>query len=124
LAQLKEKNYEKSEELFKQFISNYQGDPLLSNAYFWYAEGFFRRANYEKAAIYFLKGYNLFPKGAKASDSLLKLAESLHLLGKNDQACKMLSKLGEEFPERSNATKNRAKELSNKIGCKSAKKAK
>jgi tol-pal system protein YbgF len=123
LSQLKDKNYEKSAELFKQFISRYQGDPLLSNAYFWYGESFYRRENYEKAAIYYLKGYNLFPKGAKASDSLLKLSYSLYYLGKKDKACDMLRRLDNEFPERPNSAKNRANELYNKIGCKAPKKA-
>jgi TolA-binding protein len=72
----------------------------------------------DKAAINYLKGYKQFPKGAKASDSLLKLALTLGELKKKTEACSMLSRLETEFPNRPATSIKRTKDAKVKFGCK------
>jgi len=117
LLALKDGHYEDAEGKFDDFIKRYPKSSLLSNAYFWHGETFFRRNNFEKAAISYLKGYKQFPKASKASDSLLKLALSLGSMKKTKEACGMLSKLDAEFKDRPANSIKRANDARNKYGC-------
>lgn len=117
LLALKDSKYEDAEEKFASFILQYPKSSMLSNAYFWHGETYFRRNNFEKAAISYLKGYKQFPKAAKASDSLLKLALSLGAMKKTKEACSMLSKLDAEFKDRPANSIKRASDAKNKYGC-------
>jgi tol-pal system protein YbgF len=118
LAALKDNKLDIAEEKFTSFIKTYPKSSLQSNAYFWHGETFFKRKMFDKAAISYLKGYKQFPKAAKASDSLLKLALSLGELKKKEEACGILSKLESEFPNRAAASIKRAKDSKIKFGCK------
>ncbi len=118
LATLKDNKLEQAEEKFMNFIKAYPQSNLLGNAYFWYAESFFRRNIFDKAAINYLKGYKQFPKGPKAPDALLKLALSLEKLNKKREACNILSKLEAEFSNRSGESIKKAKDAKVKFGCK------
>lgn len=117
LIALKNKDYVLAEEKFAHFITHYPKSGKLSNAYFWYGETFFKRSNFEKAAVNYLKGYKNFPKGEKAPDSLLKLSLSLGSMKKTKEACIMLDKLDNEFKNRAEGSIKRAKEAKNKYGC-------
>lgn len=117
LLALKDNKFDDAEARFADFIAKYPKSTMLSNAYFWHGETFFRRNNFEKAAISYLKGYKLFPKAAKAADSLLKLSLSLGSMGKTKEACAMLVKLENEFKDRPANSIKRAKDARNKYGC-------
>jgi tol-pal system protein YbgF len=117
LAVLKEGRYDEAEGKFSDFLQKYPGSKLASNAMFWYAETFYHRSNYNKAAINYLKSYKHDSKGAKAGDSLLKLSFSLAGLNKNQEACSMLDKLESEFPNRPLASVKRARDARIKFGC-------
>ena len=67
--------------------------------------------------IFFLNGYRKFPRGIKASDSLLKLALSLDHLDKSKEACKVVEKLQKEFKERSISSMQKEKEIIEKYNC-------
>lgn len=118
LAALKDNKLEEAEKQFANFIKKYPKSSLQSNAYFWYGETYYKRRVFDKAAINYLKGYKQFPKGAKAADSLLKLALSLGELNKKPEACQMLSKLDEVFSSRPAASIKRANDAKVKFGCK------
>ena len=118
LSRLKDGKHEDAEKLFDDFIKSYPDSQSLSNAYFWYAETFFRRNDYDKAAINFLKNYQKFPSSSKAPDALLKLALSLGEMKKNKEACSILHKLDTEFKKRSGSSIKRAYDAKIKYGCK------
>lgn len=118
LIALKNNQLEEAEVKFSHFIASYPKSNKLSNAYFWYGETFFKRNNFETAALNYLKGYKKFPKAEKAADSLLKLAISLGSMKKNKEACSMLTKLDNEFKNRPAASMKRANDAKNKYGCK------
>ena len=118
LISLKDGRYDEAEKQFQEFIDVYPKSVFVSNAYFWYGEAFFKRNDFERAALQYLKCYKQFPKSQKAPDSLLKLAISLGELGKKKEACAMLSKLNKEFKDRSTSSIKRTKDAINKYGCK------
>lgn len=94
---IKREKYEDAERAFKDFIDENKDSDLISNAYYWLAETFYIRKNYQQASIYFLEGYKALPKGNKAADNLLKLAMSLKGMDKKKEACATLDKLKSEF---------------------------
>ena len=117
LAALKDGNFGLAEIKFLDFIKQHPSSRLQSNATFWYAEAFYRRGVYNKAAINYLQSYKKYPKGSKASDALLKLSYSLASLNKNKEACSMLEKLDSEFPKRPISSIKRAREAKVKFHC-------
>jgi len=118
LAALKDNKLVEAEEKLSTFIKDYTKSPLLSNAYFWYGEVFFRNKKFNDAAINYLKSYNKAPKGTKASDSLLKLSLALGELKQKDKACGIIAKLEAEFPSRPSTSIKRTKDAKLKYGCK------
>lgn len=118
LSTLKDEKYSEAEQLFEAFITKYPKGRLSSNAYFWYSESFYRRNDFDKSAIHYLKHYQKFPGSSKAPDSLLKLALSLGELNKNKEACIILKKLDDEFKKRSSSSKKRSYDAKIKFGCK------
>ncbi len=118
LAALKAGKLNEAEERFVRFIEEYPGHKLQENAIFWYAESFYRRGDFNKAAINYSKAYKQYKSGAKAPDSLLKLAFSLGDLDRKKEACNILDKLDKEFPNRSNNSMIRTKHARSKFNCK------
>lgn len=117
LATLKNEDFESAEKQFTDFIASYPLSSLQSNANFWYAETFYRRSDFNKAAVNYLQTYKKFPKSAKAPDVLLRLAYSLSNLGKNKEACSVLQKLDHAFPERTDISVKRIYEAKMKFQC-------
>ena len=105
-------------DLFAEFIHDYPESKLLSNAYFWYGESYFRQEMFDQASVHFFQGYKKAPKGSKASDSLLKLAASLGHINKVKEACVTLDKLNKEFPKRTVVSMKKATEIYKKLECK------
>jgi tol-pal system protein YbgF len=119
LAALKDNKLSEAQNRFAKFIETNPNSSLISNAYFWYGESFFKQSMFDKAAINYLKSYKHSPKGLKASDALLKLALSLGEIGKTKEACSILDKLESEFPNRAANAIKRAKDAKAKFACKS-----
>ncbi|MFY9589402.1 tol-pal system protein YbgF [Rickettsia endosymbiont of Halotydeus destructor] len=119
LASFKDGNFAEAEKKFAAFINTYPKSAVISNAYFWYGESFFKRKDFNKAAINYLKCYKESQKGPKSSDALLKLSLSLGELKKTQEACNILVKLDKEFPTNRSATsKKMAEDAKVKFGCK------
>ncbi len=102
---------------FENFIKNNPKNSLVGNAYYWIAETYSHERDYEKAAIYYFKGYKANKNSGRAPDNLLKLGETLIKLGKIQEACTTLAKLGSEFPNASNMIKRGMKEAMDKANC-------
>ncbi|MBL1419424.1 MAG: hypothetical protein COC24_002825 [Alphaproteobacteria bacterium] len=91
--------YMLSERKFNQFIQYYRQSTLISNAYFWLGESYYKRKNYNAAARVFYQGYRSNKKGAKAPDNLYKLAASLLLLGNKSDACAAYYEVDRRYSE-------------------------
>ncbi len=118
LASYKDNKIDDAKNKFKNFIQKYPKSAMISNAYFWYGECFFKQKDYNMAAVNYLKGYKESPKGVKSSDGLLKLALSLGELKKTTETCNILDKLNKEFPSNRTATsKKMAEDAKLKFGC-------
>jgi tol-pal system protein YbgF len=95
---LRDANYPAAERALRDFVRRYPDNRLSSNAQYWLGETYFVRRDYQAAAGAFAQGYQRFPKGPKAAESLLKLGSSLTMLGRPADACRSFTQLDREFP--------------------------
>ena len=110
--------YESAETKFRKFMSEYPSNPLASNAQYWLGETFYVRGDYPQSAKMFAQGYQDYPKGPKAPDSLLKLGLSLAKMEKKDDACLSFQQLKKDFPDESVPANRRASQEMKQLGCK------
>lgn len=114
---VKQADYPAAEEALKNFIRQHPNDPLAASAQYWLGETYYQRASYAEAASAFAEGYKRYPKGAKAADELLKLGMSLARANQKQNACVAFEQLDHEFPNPSNAIKERERDEKKKLGC-------
>lgn len=116
-SDIREAKYEAAEDKFKRFMAMYPSHTLAANAQYWLAETYYVRGNYAQAARMFAQGYQDYPKGSKAPDSLLKLGLSLAQLNKKEDACLSLAQLKKEYPGDQSPVIRRADQEIKRLGC-------
>src|SRR5262249_38319000 len=95
---LRQADYPAAEDAFRSFVQRHPNSGLAGNAQYWLGESYYARGRYGDAAIAFAEGYRRYPKGAKASDTLLKLGMALGRANQNQNACIALVQLDHDFP--------------------------
>jgi tol-pal system protein YbgF len=103
-----EQKYDQAETVLQAFLGAHPNDPLASNAQYWLGETYYVRQDYATAANVFAEGYKKYKDGAKAADSLLKLAMSLASSEKREAACFTLAELDKVFPDAQRHIKDQA----------------
>jgi tol-pal system protein YbgF len=114
---LRQNRYGDAEQALRTFVDQYPEHELAGNASYWLGETYYVRQDYDNAALTFAEGFQKFPQGAKAPDSLLKLGMSLAALGETADACKAFDELGARYPSASDGIKQRADRERSKNGC-------
>ncbi len=116
-ADIRSSKFDSAEAKLKKFMSQYPKHKLAGNAQYWLAETHYVRGDYAGAAQMFAQGYQDYPNGSKAPDSLLKLGLSLSKLGKKEDACLSFGQLQAQFPG-DNTVSGRAAQEMKTLGCK------
>lgn len=114
---IKNRDFENAEQAFEQFMKQYPNDDLIENAKYWYAETFYVRGSYDRAARVFAEGYRAYPKGTKAPSNLLKLGMSLAGMGKVEDSCVAFAQLKKEYKNASMPVLKRADTEMKRAGC-------
>lgn len=109
--------YAEAEIALKSFVTEHPKDPLAGNAQYWLGETYYVRSDFKNAAVAFAEGYQKYPKSAKAADNLLKLGMSLGQTGRNPDACTAFRQLDKQFPDASQAIKDRAARAKQRYKC-------
>ena len=118
LNDLKDNKINDAERKFNQFLNTYPSDTLAGNAQYWLGEVYYKKQEFDKAAVAFRDGYSKYPEGTKGADCLLKLGLSMKALGKKDDACTALVNLPTVFEKANSEIINRAKKEAEALGCK------
>ncbi len=105
-----------AEDGFRKLLQTYPDHSLAGSAQYWLGETYYAQGDYRTAAQNFLVGYQKYPKGRRAPDSLLKLGVTLSKMGQKDQACVSLSSVAVEYPKAVEAKKRAQAELK-RAGC-------
>lgn len=110
-------DYQGAEAAFNAFLEQHPSNGFASNAQYWLGETHYVRKQFEQAAVAFASGYQKYPEGKKAPDSLLKLAMALAKMAQTEQACLAFQQLNTAFPAASKKLLKRARSEERKIGC-------
>ena len=92
------KFFPESEQQLKLFLQKYPKHPRTSYARNLLGRNYLDDDNAHEAAGWFLQNYKLEPKGDRAPDSLLFLAESMRRLGDTKRGCVALQQFSSTFP--------------------------
>ncbi len=109
--------YAEAEIALKSFVVEHPKDPLAGNAQYWLGETYYVRSDFKNAAVAFAEGYQKYPKSSKAADNLLKLGMSLGQTGRNPDACTAFRQLDKQFPDASQAIRDRAARQKQRYKC-------
>ena len=90
--------FPESEQQLKLFLQKYPKHPRTSYARNLLGRNYLDDNNAHEAAGWFLQNYKLEPKGDRAPDSLLYLAESMRRLGDTKRGCVALQQFSSTFP--------------------------
>jgi len=110
-------DYARAQQALQQFVDQHAGHPLASNAQFWLGETYYVRGRFNEAATAFARGYQRFPDGAKAVDSLMKLGMSLAAMGQTQDACLTYGRLNADFPQAPAAVRRRVAQEEDRLQC-------
>ena len=92
------KFYPESEQQLKMFLQKYPKHPRTSYARNLLGRDYLDDANPREAAGWFLQNYKLEPKGDRAPDSLLLLAEAMRQMGDSKRSCVAIKQFAGTFP--------------------------
>jgi tol-pal system protein YbgF len=98
-AYILQKQYERAEMSFRQFLQSHPRDRLAPDATFWLGESYLQRQRHREAAEQFLKVSTEYAKSTKAPDAMLRLGIALNAIGAKDQACATFAELERKFPQ-------------------------
>ncbi len=115
---VRKQQFPEAEQALRAFVDTHSEHDLAGNAMYWLGETYYAQQRYRDSAAVFVDAYSNYPKGAKASHSLLKLGMSLGALGKTEAACTSFQELRKKFPETEERVLRKADSESRKLGCK------
>jgi tol-pal system protein YbgF len=98
-AYILQKQYERAEMGFRQFLQSHPRDRLVPDATYWLGESYYQRNRHREAAEQFLKVSTEYTSSQKAPDAMLRLGIALNALGAKDQACATFAQLERKFPQ-------------------------
>jgi tol-pal system protein YbgF len=109
--------YAQAEEQFKAFLAANGTHRLAPDAIFYLGETYFQRSRPREAAEQYLKLSTDFGKSSRAPEGMLRLGQSLAMLGSNDQACATFAEVGKRYPTAAPPIKKSAEREMQKDHC-------
>ena len=109
--------YAQAEEQLRAFLIANSGNRLTPDAIFFLGETYFQRSRPREAAEQYLKLSTDFSKSARAPEGMLRLGQSLAMLGSGEQACATFAEVGKRYPTASPAVKKLAEREMQKSHC-------
>jgi len=90
--------YADAEAQFKAFLTANPTHARAADATFYLGETYLQRSRPREAAEQYLKLSTDFSKSAKAPEGMMRLGQSLAMLGNNEQACATFAEVGKRYP--------------------------
>ena len=116
-ARLLDGDFDGAQAGFETFVADNPDHPLTAQAHYWLGETFYVRSDFTAAADAYIASLRLQPEGDKAPDALVRLAASLHGMGRTEDACATLARFGRQFPDAAPASQARAARESVRANC-------
>jgi tol-pal system protein YbgF len=90
--------YQQAEDGFKAFMATNAGHRLTPDATFYLGETYFQRSRPREAAEQYLKVTTDYAKSSRAPESMVRLGQTLAVLGNSEQACATFAEFGRRYP--------------------------
>jgi TolA-binding protein len=101
----------------REVLADAPGSPRAADAQFLLAESLAGKRDNRGAALAYDDSYRKSPKGPRAQDSLLGLANSLTAIGQKKAACETLNELHAKFPTLRPDLRDPAVKSAQQAGC-------
>jgi tol-pal system protein YbgF len=105
VASYKAGQYADAEAQLKAFLAANPTHARAPDAIFYLGETYLQRSRPREAAEQYLKLSTDFGKSAKAPEGMMRLGQSLAMLGDNEQACATFTEVGKRYPTASGFVK-------------------
>jgi tol-pal system protein YbgF len=109
--------YEQAETQLRAFLAHNTASRLVPEATFFLGESYFQRSRPREAAEQYLKLSTDYSKSPKAPEGMLRLGQSLAMLGNNEQACATFGEVGKRYPTAAVAVKKSVEREMQKDHC-------
>ena len=106
-----------AQSLFLQYLTLQPEAEDSGEVSFWLGETYFVKGGYADAADAYIQSMRKDRDGVKAPDAMIRLAASLRELGNKDQACQTLDSFLSQYPNASEAVRNKRTVELGRTGC-------
>ncbi len=110
-------DFDRPEQLLRQFVQSNGSHRLAGSAQYWLGETYFARRDYLRAAQTFGEGLAQYPNSDKGPDNLLRLGQSLAALNRNRDACGALADMERRYPRAPQSVRQAATRERQRINC-------
>ena len=109
--------YADAEAQLKAFLSANSTHRLAPDAIFFLGETYLQRSRPREAAEQYLKLSTDFSRSTRAPDGMMRLGQSLAMLGNSEQACATFAEVGKRYPTASSTVKKTVEREMQKDHC-------
>jgi tol-pal system protein YbgF len=109
--------YADAEAQLKAFLSTNSTHRLAPDAIFFLGETYLQRSRPREAAEQYLKLSTDFSRSTRAPDGMMRLGQSLAMLGNSEQACATFAEVGKRYPTASSQVKKTVEREMQKDRC-------
>ena len=109
--------YDLAELQLKAFLAENNGHKLVPDAVFFLGESYLQRSRPREAAEQYLKLTTDYAKSPRAPEGMMRLGQSLALLGNSEQACATFAEVGKRYPTASTTVKRTVEREMQKDHC-------
>jgi tol-pal system protein YbgF len=88
----------------RAFIARYPRHDYADNAQYWLGEAFYAQKDYAHALVEFRRVVEVYPRGNKVPDALLKVGYCYQALGQGEKARAVLEQVVNNYPKSEPAT--------------------
>jgi tol-pal system protein YbgF len=117
VAAYKAGQYADAEAQLKAFLAANASHRLVPDALFFLGESYLQRSRPREAAEQYLKLSTEYGKSARAPDGMMRLGQSLAMLGNAEQACATFAEVGKRYPTASSFVKKSVEREMQKDHC-------
>jgi tol-pal system protein YbgF len=109
--------YADAEAQLKAFLSSNSTHRLAPDAIFFLGETYLQRSRPREAAEQYLKLSTDFSRSTRAPDGMMRLGQSLAMLGNSEQACATFAEVGKRYPAASSQVRKTVEREMQKDHC-------
>ncbi|HLW92687.1 MAG TPA: tol-pal system protein YbgF [Roseiarcus sp.] len=109
--------YDQAESQLRAFLAHNSGNRLVPDATFYLGESYLQRSRPREAAEQYLRLSTDYSKSSRAPEGMLRLGESLAMLGNNEQACATFGEVSRRYPTAASAVKKSVEREMQKDHC-------